>query len=245
MPRCYLTIDDSPTPHTYALCDFLTERDIPALLFIRGDMVSTYGIDALVNAVKNGFVLGNHSMTHRPFGELSVEDCIIEIERTELIINDIYQKAEIKRPPKYFRFPYLDRGNGDRIERHFETVSDVDINDHPKVKVIQSYLNRNGFYQPFICNHPLYKNDSIRNAADCLMTYTSFDWMMLDRHIGKWPYKTLNDLKTKIDDDKWLNDEDSRSIIIMHDKPEPEFPPIFESLIDHMVIKGYQFLPIL
>lgn len=245
MPKCYLTIDDSPTPYTPDLCDFLLHRGIPALLFIRGDMVDAYGDDALVRAVKQGFVLGNHSMSHTPFGDMNIEQCCDEIEKVERIIDAVYAKAGVKRGRPYFRFPYLDRGNGDRIERHFEKVSDIDINTDEKVAALQVFLKSKGFAQPFECNHPVYNNPSIRDAADCLMTYTSFDWMMLDRHKGKWDYKSIDDLKVKIDQDKWLNDKDTTSVIIMHDKPESEFPDVFESLIDHMVIKGYEFLSVL
>ena len=245
MPQCYVTIDDSPTPHTSALCDFLYNHRIPALLFIRGDMVKTYGDKALIDAVKKGFILGNHSMTHRPFGDLSYDECIDEIEKTEAIITEIYKKAGVARPRRYFRFPYLDRGNGDRIERHFEKSNARDINSHPKVSALQKYLQQQGYTQPFQCNHPVYKNSSIANAADCLMTFTSFDWMLLDRHKGQWPYRSIDDLKRRIDDDQMLNKNGIQSIIIMHDKPEPEFPYVFESLIDHMVIKGYEFLSIL
>lgn len=245
MPECYLTIDDSPTPFTDEMCEYLTERDLPALLFVRGDMIESYGDESLVRAVKAGFILGNHSLTHRPFGTLDVEECISEIEATEVMINRVYHKAGIKRPGKFFRFPYLDRGNGDRIERHFEDVNDTDINQDAKVAALQDYLKQEGFYQPFKTCHPVYNNTSIREAADCLMTYSSYDWMLLDRHRGHWDYKTPKDLTARIDNDVWLNQEEYSSIIIMHDKPEPEFPPVFKTLLDHMLGKGYVFLSIL
>jgi len=38
----YLTIDDSPSARTDDLVAFLTSRDIPALLFVRGDNMEQY-----------------------------------------------------------------------------------------------------------------------------------------------------------------------------------------------------------
>ena len=239
MTTCYLTIDDSPSPHTSEMIDFLMSRNIPALLFIRGDMVDSHGDDSIIKAVQNGFVIGNHSYSHKPFGELSYDEAIADIEKCEEIIDSIYKKAATKCHGKYFRFPYLDRGNGDRIERHFETTANIDINQNTQVQKIQGYLLKNGYTQPFQqCTHPIYKNKSIAGAADCLMTYTSYDWMLTDRHRGKWDFKTLDDLKARIDTSDMKPHQGN--ILIFHDQGETL--DTFKSLIDHMVNTGYEFL---
>lgn len=119
-------------------------------------------------------------------------------------------------------------------------MTDVNINDDSKVKKLQDYLREEGFRQFFETNHPLYSNPSIRGAYDCLMTYTSFDWMLTDRHLGKWDYETMSDLKNKIDQDEYLAKSEG-NILIFHDQDETY--ETFKSLIDYMVIKGYKFLP--
>ena len=198
MTSCYLTIDDSPSSHTDEMIDYLVDKKIPALLFVRGDLLEG-NLAPIIRAIKNGFVIGNHSYAHKPFGEYTYEQAIDDIEKCDRIIDKTYEQANVKRPGKYFRFPYLDRGDGDRIERYFETVSDVDISMDEKVQKIQTYLHENDFTQPFKTNHPLYKNKSIASAVDCLMTYTSFDWMLTDRHIGKWNCNNIDDLKHRLD----------------------------------------------
>jgi len=238
MVSCYLTIDDSPSNHTDEMLDFLIARDISALLFVRGDLISK-NPNPIINAIKRGFIIGNHSYSHTAYGDLSYKECIADIEKCELEIEKCYHSANIERHGKYFRFPYLDRGNGDRIERHFETVNDIDINSDDKVKKLQSYLNENNFKQPFLTNHPLYDNKSIANSCDCLMTFTSYDWMLTNRHIGQWDYKSVDDLKIRIDNDDLLNNSDG-NIMIFHDQTETL--ETFKSLIDHMVLKDYEFL---
>ncbi len=240
MVSCYLTIDDSPSPFTDEMVDYLVEQNIPALLFARGDLIEG-NPEPIVRAIEKGYAIGNHSYSHRPFGDLNYEEAINDIEQCDELIEDCYQIAGVKRHGKYFRFPYLDRGNGDRIERHFESVSDIDINKGETVQKLQSYLKSKGYTQPFQTNHPLYKNISIANAYDCLMTYTSYDWMLTNRHIGKWDYKNIDDLKRRIDNDVELNSSD-RNILIFHDQDETF--ETFKSLIDHMLSKGYEFLSI-
>lgn len=235
---CYLTIDDSPSVHTDEMIDYLIEKKIPALLFARGDLLEK-NFAPIIRAIKNGFVIGNHSYAHKPFGEYTYEQAIEDIEKCEDLIDQAYEQAGIERLGKYFRFPYLDRGNGDRIERHFEQISDTDINTDEKVKKIQTYLRESGYKQPFNTDHPLYDNPSIASSADCLMTYSAFDWMLINRHIGKWDYETLDDLKCRIDDDKLLK-KSKGNITIFHDQEETLHT--FKSLVDHMIITGYKFL---
>lgn len=239
MGTCYLTIDDSPSIHTNEMVDFLAEISIPALLFVRGDLLEK-NPNPIIRAIKRGFVIGNHSYSHKPFGKMLYEDAVIDIEKCDYLIDQAYKDASVKRHGKYFRFPYLDRGNGDRVERHFDNVSDVDINADHDVAKIQKYLNDNGYTQPFPkCDHPIYKNKSICHAKDCLMTFTSFDWMLTKRHKGNWKYKTIIDLKKRIDDDSLLKKLEG-SIAIFHDQEETF--DTFKTLIDHMVNTGYQFL---
>lgn len=239
MTSCYLTIDDSPSENTDAMIDFLVDRNVPSLLFCRGALLEE-NPEPIIRAIQKGFVIGNHSYAHRPFGELSYEEAVDDIEKAEALISKAYDTAGVERHGYYFRFPYLDRGNGDRIERHFEKVSDVDINTDPEVKALQEYLKEKGYNQPFpAVTHPIYKNASIAGAADSLMTYTSFDWMLTPRHVGKWDYKTIEDLKRRINDDQSLKTSEG-NILIFHD--QPDLLEIFKTLVDHMLFSGYRFL---
>ena len=68
--------------------------------------------DPIVRAIEKGFVIGNHTYTHRRASELSFEDVVVEIEKTEKMIDDMYQKAGRARTHKLLRFPHIDRGAG-------------------------------------------------------------------------------------------------------------------------------------
>jgi peptidoglycan/xylan/chitin deacetylase (PgdA/CDA1 family) len=264
MPKCYLTIDDSPSPYTEELCAYLKDRSIPAMLFVCGKMTEKFSIKSLIHAVKEGFVLGNHAYSHTHFQNLSSEKLVQEIEMTESIIDRVYYEAACEKPGLYFRFPHMDRGaggyvvdydqypekevdfvrklflDGVRLPQHTPTSQDLS----KKVKM-QNYLSEKGYRQPFKdVTYPWFKGTELENAVDCMYTFSTSDWMLLDRHRGRWAYKTTDDLKAKIDNDKWLNSDDGNSIILMHDKPEPELLPICKTLIDHMVLKGYDFLSV-
>ncbi len=234
---CYLTIDDSPSSHTDEMIDYLADKKIPALLFVRGDLLEK-NTAPIIRAIKHGFVIGNHSYAHKPFGEYTYEQAIDDIEKCDRLIDQAYEQANVTRPGKYFRFPYLDRGDGDRTERDFNSLVDININIDEQVKMLQSYLKDIGYTQPFTTNHPAYENQSIECAVDCLMTYTSFDWMLTKRHIGKWDYKNIEDLKHRIDQSDMIKFDGN--ITIFHDQEETF--DTFKSLIDHMIIKSYKFL---
>lgn len=240
----YLTIDDSPSAHTGALTDWLHRHDIPAFLFCRGDRMEQNPAP-IVHAIKQGMIIANHNYSHKPAGTLSHEELVGEIEKTESLIDAAYREAGRPRPGKYFRFPYLDKGDGDRLEQRFDEIirdaENIDLSGDEKIRKLQAYLKREGFTQPFTgVTHPLYRNRDVANAADCLFTYSSCDWMLTGRHKGNWQYKTLDDLKRKIDDDPYLCREGGAQVTLFHDQPEIEQVAI--DLIDYMLGKGFQFL---
>lgn len=110
--RIYLTIDDSPSKHTITKIDFLKSHQIPAIFFCRGEYISQFK-DHLLYAIQHGFLLGNHSYSHPYFSQISLTECIHEIQETERLINDCYLQARIKRPCKIIRFPYGDQGSSE------------------------------------------------------------------------------------------------------------------------------------
>lgn len=256
--RAYLTIDDSPSSRTDDLIDALKERDIPALLFCRGDRLEK-NTQVIVCAIEKGFVIGNHAFSHTRFSTLSFEQCAEEIEKTEKLIEAAYKSANKKRPGKYFRFPHMDRGAGgwvvdyDAVPEHRETLlklfgDGLNIDLKPpsadmleKKERLQKYLKKSGFKPP--CSPPSlnwYTQTEMATAVDAMFTYSTADWMITRRHAGKWPYKTLDDLKKKIDSDPFLWHENSAHIILSHDQDETVDTTI--ALVDYMRGKGFEFL---
>ncbi|NCC22917.1 MAG: polysaccharide deacetylase family protein [Alphaproteobacteria bacterium] len=252
--QVYLTIDDSPSTSTDALRKFLNRNRIPALFFCRGDMLDLNPGPA-IRLVQDGFVLGNHSYSHTPSGQLGADATMEEVERTEALIEAAYIEAGKARPGYYFRFPYVDRGDGDRLERRFGEI--VEATEQGRtlrlhagsarsedVDMLQDFLQGTEFRQPFaLCNHPLYRNPAIAGAADCFFTYTAGDWMLRDVHKGKWAYTSIHDLKKKIDDDPWLMKDGNTGIALFHD--HPEIIDVTIELIGYMKDRGTRFLPII
>ncbi len=107
----YLTIDDGPSQHFKRLIDFLAERSLPAIFFNRGDRMEERPKDVLYG-IKKGYLMGNHAYSHQKASSLTFEDICSEILRTDKILDNLYEQSNIKRPGKYFRFPYMDRGMG-------------------------------------------------------------------------------------------------------------------------------------
>lgn len=104
-----LVIDDGPTQVTSTLIDALEASGHRAVLFVLGCNIS--GNEAvLVDAIRRGFALGNHSFMHPHFSEISVEVARDEIVRTDTLIDALYATAGVTRHGRWFRFPYLDTG---------------------------------------------------------------------------------------------------------------------------------------
>jgi len=231
MPKAYLTIDDSPSSHTEKLVDFLVERKIPALLFVRGALLEQ-NPGAIEYAIQKGLQIGNHSYAHKPAGEMEPQDWADDLELCEHLIEAAYRRCGGERQAKYYRFPYIDRGDGVKHEQTDKST----IIENDKTQVMQDYLHDQHFYQPFRKMPRSYP----KKAYDCLYTFTARDWMLNDTHRGKHDMQSLEDLKRRVDEDETLQNTDHPHIILMHDQSG-----ILDeacALIDYFCEKGMSFL---
>lgn len=125
-----LVVDDGPSPATALLLDTLERARHRAVLFVLGcNVVDNQAI--LVDAVRRGFALGNHSYMHLRFSTLDRDAAREEIERTEVLIDDVYRSAGLKRPARWFRFPYLDQG-GTRAAVFQQLLAELGFRARPK-----------------------------------------------------------------------------------------------------------------
>lgn len=117
MSRAVLRIDDSPSQITPEFVDYLCERNITPVIFAVGENLEKYFENA-VYALKKGAVVGNHSYSHRHFGEISFDQCVCEITRCEKLLDELYYTAGIERRYRIFAFPYGDKGgeNKDKLQ---------------------------------------------------------------------------------------------------------------------------------
>ncbi len=240
MREAYLTIDDGPSEKFTALVDFLHERKIPVVFFNRGDNMEARP-DAVLYGISKGFIMANHTYSHGHAVDLPLEKTCEEIRRTDIILEDLYKKSGVKRPGKYFRFPYMDRGMGsyfvepeglsaEHHHAHLELLG-AGLGHDPQIpgvglidkkRKIQQFLKSLGYRNLPIqgVTLPWYAGTEMATAIDSLCTYSTSDWALLARHKGRHGFKTVKDLIDKIDADKWLNDKASRHIVLAHDQAE-------------------------
>ena len=263
----YLTIDDSPSPDTDQLVDFLAEKNIPALLFARGAwMEDKAAFDKIIRAIKHGFVIANHSYAHERTSEIGFKSQTEQIARTQILIDRAYDEAGVQKPPRYFRFPHLDRGCGNAWVIDFETVPEayrafvkslfwdgvrLESKEPPtpaqlQLKTdIQNWLKDNGFqkFSPADVTHPWWVESELSQAIDMLITFSTADWMLTPRHLGKWPYKNTEDLYKKIENDPFLQSTASSHIILMHDDREESLTNT-KKIITYFLNQDFRFSPL-
>jgi peptidoglycan/xylan/chitin deacetylase (PgdA/CDA1 family) len=260
--KAYLTIDDSPSTRMDDLVDYLERKSIPAIFFCRGDLLEENTASA-IRALQKGFILANHAYSHQRSSQKDFSWIVDDIEKTEKILDEIHAVAGVPRSAKYFRFPQLDRGtagwivdydeynNQDRQALlaafaeglNVESMDRPDVDAFEKKKRLQTYLTGAGFTQPFEkVTHPWFKNGEIARARDCLYTYSNCDWMLTARHIGKWPYKSVADLKAKALNDPWLSQEGSVNVLLAHD--QAEIVDVTIELIEDLANNGLKFLEV-
>ncbi len=260
--KAYLTIDDSPSQNMDVMTEHLFVRSIPAIFFCRGDRLEE-NPDAAIRAIQKGFVLANHSYTHQRSSQKDVAFTIDEIARTERLLEKLHKQAGVAQRGRYFRFPHVDRGTAGWIVDYdayegdaragvlaaFAEGLNVASMEKPdqaaldKKAALQDYLAAEGYSQPFAgVTHPWFAEGEVAAAKDCLYTFSNCDWMLTERHRGKWPYKTLDDLNGKALSDPWLSQPDSVNVILAHD--QAEIVDITLKLLDKLRLNGLEFLEV-
>ncbi|MHA1586081.1 MAG: polysaccharide deacetylase family protein [Candidatus Heimdallarchaeota archaeon] len=245
----YLTIDDSPTGDFRNKVKHLVSKEIPAIFFCRGDRLVERSEDAIF-AIKQGFILGNHSYDHPQFSEIPLKECFSQIKQTDEILERIYEEAGVKRPGKLFRFPYGDKGSGLDAEHGWPDDKDTRL----FMQGIQNYLKKQGYAQPIFENisYKWYNDAGLAKDFDVYWTYYSFDCEVAEYResgtkssLGYYHLRTIID---RMDEDvpegcRGLNYRGSNDIILVHDYPGIE--DIFVPLIRAFLKKGIYFkLPI-
>lgn len=117
-----ITFDDAPVVRFYthpsqwhrkvvidSLTGALQRFGAPATIFVVGSQVQDpEGQELLRYWLDKGVQMGNHTMTHRSFNELTFEEGAAEIARTSDVLTPIARAYD--RPVRYFRFPFLAEG---------------------------------------------------------------------------------------------------------------------------------------
>ncbi len=239
MKKAYLTIDDGPSVARKEKVDILNQFGIQAVWFSEGRFMEIRP-DELVYTIQKGHIVGNHAFSHSHFSELTLEQCRNEIIETDRMIEQLYEKAGVKRPIKLFRFPYGDEG----VTRGFYEFGYSD-EEKERVSQIQSILKELG-YVIFPFKNITYKYfDAFRHSerVDWLWTYDAMEWCVYQEN-PPFGVRTLDDVLEMMELDlpeRWmgLNYPDSDEIIVVHDHPQTS--DIFGAIIKGFVDLGIQF----
>ena len=231
----YLTIDDSPSNNFEEVVNYLVEMQIPAIFFCEGRKLEKR-IDVVIDAIRKGFIIGNHSYNHPNFSEISIYEAKEQITKTDGIIENIYKQANIAMQIKLFRFPELN--NGINIEYQKNNWNDK------KVRAIQRILKDLGYKQPRFekINYKWYKEAGFDNCLNIDCTYDSFDWCLKDDEecLG---YHDLPTVLKRMDENvpeggRGINYSGSNEIIMMHN-----WIPLndFKAIINKFLTKNIEF----
>lgn len=151
-----ITIDDLPfvgsgtsTPNNFkrteerfmAIVNALVENQVPATGFIIGGAIAKNEWPFLEAFRNQGLTLGNHTYTHRSLNGESAEKYIADIERADTKL------ATIMTEPKYFRYPYLAEGKGEKKQKVLEYLSDHQYTVAPVTVDSKDYEFNAQFYR--------------------------------------------------------------------------------------------------
>lgn len=238
--KAYLTIDDSPSKNFNFKLDYLIKNKIPAIFFCIGNLLESYP-DAAITSIQAGYPIENHSYSHPHFSDLTLEECELEIKKTDKIINALYQQANVKRRQKMFRFPYGDKGD----MRRGLVLKKGRKFDPKRHEAIQKILRNLGYKQPEYedINYKFMDKAELWKDADMSWTFDIMEWATfedkptlgvkdLSRVLQRLDSKRPKDCRGNLWLEKrWLNSPSSE-IILLHDHPETD--DIFNDLVDKL-----------
>lgn len=250
--KAYLTIDDAPSEDFKDKVDFLYRKNIPAIFFCIGENLLKYK-DVVIYAIKKGFVIGNHSYSHRYFSDLSIDDCKSEIQKTDEIIDELYKKSGIKRKIKLFKFPHFDKG-GDVSSKEYEEKWSQPQNKWFIYKLeykhidLQSFLKKLGYVQPGFqyIDTKWFADKNMLKEIDVRCTFDQMEYW-LDINGAPWGMDKENSILGRIDENvpyegRSLNCLDTSDIILVHDHKNTT--ALFYKIINLYIKKNIEFLKI-
>lgn len=100
-----------------AIVNTLVENQVPATGFAIGGAIAKNEWELLEIFRNQGFTIGNHTYKHRSLNSMSAENYIADIEKADAILTPVMTE------PKYFRYPYLAEGNGEKKQKVHEWLA--------------------------------------------------------------------------------------------------------------------------
>jgi len=219
MKKIYLTIDDGPSCHMRKKLDYLFKKNMPALWYCRGEYIDNATMSHLVYAIKNNFIIANHSFSHPYFSTITFKQAMDEILRTEKLIEKAYSLSGVPQKYKLFRFPFLDKGGKYKKE-------------------LQDFLKSEGFQKACFENitYKYYQNNNFGEDIDAPWTFDACEYALFSKKsMEKRSLFVVDDFISRIHTDLpekgfGLMSQDSNDIVLLHDFNQTHF--LFEPIID-------------
>ena len=126
-----LTIDDLPFVgesknfHLNMIIDTITSNEVPATGFIIASEVNPKTWPTLKKFHDAGLSLGNHTLTHINLNHVNTGEYIDEIKTADKIL------APLLTEPKFFRYPYLVMGEGNKKNQVMDYLSALNYHVAP------------------------------------------------------------------------------------------------------------------
>ena len=250
----YLTIDDAPGLHFTSKVDYLLQHNIPAIFFCIGNLMEQRKT-ALVDAIHKGYIVANHSYTHPHFSKISIEAAKEEISKTDQLIDEIYELANVERRYKWFRFPYGDKGdklNGYVLPSPKFYGDWFRKPDLKRKKAIQDHLKHLGYTQPNFHNiqYAFMRDHQLFDDIDWHWTFDIMEWAILENRptfgvkdlasvLERMTRKSPLDTRGKTGSEKiWLESEQAE-IVLLHDQDKTT--DLFFKIVDELLELPVEF----
>jgi peptidoglycan-N-acetylglucosamine deacetylase len=235
----YLTIDDAPSPDFLNKLNFLDAKGIRAVWFCQGNYMEQRP-EMILEAIRRGHLIGNHSYSHPHFSDLSLDQCYAEIRATHAVLDELYQRSGVTKPYTFFRFPYGDKG--DSLNDALDTPDAV---GKARRDAIQAYLRKLGYAQPAFIDvtYNYFRSSTLASDADWFWTYDTHDWAL---NVDDPPHgiNSTEKILARMDEDvpetgRGLNYDGSADIVLTHDFAANG--GVFVAEVERLLAKGIQF----
>ncbi|TAL64991.1 MAG: polysaccharide deacetylase [Legionella sp.] len=131
-----------------AIVKTLVDNQVPATGFIIGRAVAKNEWELLQTFRDQGFSLGNHTYTHRSLNGMSAEKYIEDIAHADTAL------ASVMTEPKYFRYPYLAEGKGEKKQQVHDYLAEHHYTIAPVTVDSKDYEFNAQFYRIAYRNRP-------------------------------------------------------------------------------------------
>ena len=102
----------------HSIIKTLVDHKIPAIGFIIGGSIAKEQLPLLEQFRAEGFLLGNHTYSHKSLNSTSAENYIEDVDKADKKL------TPFMTTPKYFRYPYLAEGKGDKKQQVYSYLAE-------------------------------------------------------------------------------------------------------------------------